>query len=178
MKKLLITLISAILITGLIACSSKSEQLLEQYAAADDPSVLFTDVETSETVLLDDSNYKITLDERTADRIKDEVFGGFCFTMRLENNTSNNVRFKFNEIKVNGELIPQDKYSPNVRQSVSAQTQQTGFILLRYEELATYGIDDIDDVSFVLEVVQDDGSNNIIYTSDKIKFKPIETSQK
>ncbi len=199
MKKIVVTLMCALLATSLVACGKTSADP----TASTDPDNTYvsetglgdgidnitgdtstiTPVGVAKAILLDETDYKITLDDKPAKYTKKETGynDGMLFSLTIENNTDQNVSFCFKDIKVNGEemlLTEGAALSEMYGTEVSANDSGFAGLLVPFQSLYASEITTIENVSFIVEVYPVTGSygefGELLYASDEITFETIE----
>lgn len=152
MKKRVALVASVVLLLGITGCNSQPQnELWKQYESAEDPSALFADVGVEETVLLEDSGYKLTMVDETS--CKSEKYEGFCFPVGLENANEEDVIFTFAEFKINGVEISVENPTCIAMTGLGLEIYP-GVIVVKYEDLARNNISAIEDISCVMEVYE------------------------
>jgi len=195
MKKLLVTLVCATVLTSLVACKTEpttvpsnvnSPENSDVTSASETPSnettteltldvTTITPVGTKEVVLIDTDEYKLTLKENRAPEINaDDTDGFFWFEMHLENKTDEKLAFFYEDIEINGIKIPTEEKSWSYRTNADPADTSYASLNLTYELLLSSGITTIEEVSFVLDayslvgVYEDLG--DLKYTSERLSF--------
>lgn len=201
MKKIFVTIMCVMVAMSLVACSKEPSEGTPSTSVTTetvdvsetkmgdgiddvtgDPSTI-TAVGVVETVLLDEADYKLTLEETTAEFTRKETGNndGIFFPIQAENYTSQKVAFCFKDIKVNGEpILLTEAAALSERYGVEAEANGTAYpsVLIPFQSLYTSGITTIENVSFVVEIYPVTGSygefGDLLYTSEEIVFETIE----
>ena len=200
MKKIVVTLMCALLATSLVACSktpsgntstgseTSSDTYLSETGLGDgidnitgDPATI-TDVGTAEAVLMDTGDYKITLEEKYAKYTKKETGynDGMLFSIIVENNTDKTVSFCFKDIKINGEemLLTEAAELLEIYGTETAANDTTfAGLLVPFQSLYASETTTIESISFVTEIYPVVGNygelGELLYTSEEITFETI-----
>ncbi len=202
MKKIVVTLMFALLATSLVACQKLTPPELDpnlntgDTSSSDndsyvipgdgidnltgDPSSI-VEVGVKETMLLDTADYKVTLDDRPAKYSKDDEYNfAMIFRTTAENYTDQTVSFCITDIKINGKDM-QDTESSALHEKYGTQVSPEDLdypsILIPFQSLYAADITTVETISFVIEVYPVIGAygelGELLYASEEVTIETI-----